>query len=85
MALTSYESCEDIRNLESSSDMREGNNLMGKGLQYGVTINLYVFHAFMVDMIDNSSDGTSVVNMLVCRLNKKKNQVLWEDHKAKWS
>jgi hypothetical protein len=37
-------------------------------------------------MIDNSSDGTSVVNMLVCRLNKKKkNQVLWEDHKAKWS
>jgi len=72
MALTSYESCEDIRNLESSSDMREGNNLMGKGLLYGVTINLYVFHAFMVGMIDNSSDGTSVVNMLVCRLNKKK-------------
>lgn len=76
MALTSYESYEDIRNLESSSDMREGNNLMGKGLLYGVTINLYVFHAFMVGMIDNSSDGTSVVNMLVCRLNKKKNQVL---------
>jgi hypothetical protein len=36
-------------------------------------------------MIDNSSDGTNVVNMLVCRLNKKKNQVMWEDHKAKWS
>jgi len=72
MALTSHESYEDIRNLESSSDMREGNNLMVKGLLYGVTINLYAFYVFMVDMIDSSSDGTSVVNMLVCRLNKKK-------------
>jgi len=72
MALTSHESYEDIRNLESSSDMRKGNNLMVKGLLYRVTINLYVFYVFMVDMIDSSSDGTSVVNMLVCRLNKKK-------------
>ena len=55
--------------LESSSDMWEGNNLMVKGLLNGVTVNLHVLHAFVVDRIENNLDGTSVVSMPECRLN----------------
>lgn len=72
MAMTSHESSEDILNLDSSSDMRESNNLAVKSLPYGVTINLYEFHASVVNMISSSLDGISVANILVCRLNPKK-------------
>jgi hypothetical protein len=49
--------------------MWEGNNLMVKGLLNGVTVNLHVLHAFVVDRIENNLDGTSVVSMPECRLN----------------
>ena len=55
--------------LESISDMWEGNNLMVKGLLNGVTINLYGLHVFVVDKIDSIQDGTNVVNMQGCSLN----------------
>ena len=49
--------------------MWEGNNLMVKGLLNGVTVNLHVLNAFVVDKIENNLDGTSVVSMHGCRLN----------------
>jgi hypothetical protein len=53
----------DIHDLVSSSDMWKSNNLMVKGLSYGVTINLYVLLVFLVDKIDSNLDGISVVSM----------------------
>ena len=53
----------DIHDLVSSSDMWESNNLMVKGLLYGVTINLYVLLVFLVDKIDSNLDCISVVSI----------------------
>lgn len=52
--------------------MWKSNNLMVKGLSYGVTINLYVLLVFLVDKIDSNLDGISVVSIQGCRLNLKK-------------
>jgi hypothetical protein len=43
--------------------MWKSNNLMVKGLSYGVTINLYVLLVFLVDKIDSNLDGISVVSI----------------------
>lgn len=53
MVLMSHGFGEHMCDLESISNMWEGNNLMVKGLLNGVTINLYVLHVFVVDKIDS--------------------------------
>ena len=63
---------EDMCDLESISDMWQGNNLTVKGLLNGVTIKLYVLHVFVVDRIDGIQDGTNVVSMQGCSLNLRK-------------
>jgi hypothetical protein len=63
MMLISHWFGEHIHDLESNSDLWEGNNLTVKNLLYKVIVNLYVLRAFMVDRIDTNLDDTSVVNM----------------------
>jgi hypothetical protein len=75
MMLMSHGFGEHILDLESSSAIREGNNLTVKDLQYGMIVNLYVLRAFMVDRIDTNLDGTSVINMQWCRLNLRKTKL----------
>ena len=53
----------DIRQLQSSRDMRQGNNLAVIALLDGVTGRIYVPRALMENKIGRNLDRTSVISM----------------------
>ena len=68
MALTWHGFGEDIDNLQSSGDMWKGDNLMIICFSDGVTVNLDVLGAFVIDGVGCNLDGTCVVSMQWSRM-----------------
>ena len=70
MALMWHGFGEDIGDLQSSRDMWKGDNLMIIGFSDGVTVNLDVLGAFVIDGVGCNLDGTCVVSMQWSRMNR---------------